>query len=62
MDERDGIRKHTYEWVFDGFRQNKFNIEGLITHRFPFTDYKHALRLAANHKGQSNAIKVMMQA
>jgi len=62
MDERDDIRKHTYEWVFDGFRQNKFNIEGLITQRFPFTDYKHALRLAANHKGQSNAIKVMMQA
>lgn len=62
MDERDGVRKHTYEWVFDGFRQNKFNIEGLITHRFPFEDYKHALRLAAGQKGKSNAIKVMMQA
>ncbi len=62
MDERNGIRQHTYEWVFDGFREGKFNIEGLITHRFPFEEYKHALRLAANHKGRSNAIKVMMQA
>lgn len=62
MDERDGVRKHTYEWVFDGFREGKIQIDGLITHRFPFEDYKHALRLAAGQKGKSNAIKVMLQA
>lgn len=61
MDERDGVREHTYEWVFNGFRDGKFNIEGLITHRFPFEDYKHALQLAAGQKGRSNAIKVLMQ-
>ncbi|PWB74974.1 MAG: hypothetical protein C3F07_06575 [Anaerolineales bacterium] len=61
MNEWNGDRKHTYEWVFDGFEKGLLNIDGLITHRFPFEEYKHAVALANGHKGKPKAIKVMMQ-
>ena len=55
-----GERKHDYEWVFDFYRQGKFDIDGLITHRFPFSEYKEAIRVASS-KGQEKAVKVVFQ-
>ncbi len=57
MNEWNGLRKHTYEWVFDQFRQGKFDIGGLITHRFPLRDYKEAIRVATS-KAKDKSIKV----
>lgn len=60
QDERDGICKHSYEWVFDQYRSGKFLIEGLITHRFPFKEYRQAISTAST-KRKSGAIKVLIQ-
>jgi threonine dehydrogenase-like Zn-dependent dehydrogenase len=57
MNEWKGTRKHTYEWVFDYFNQGKFDIDGLITHRFPMKDFKEAIRVATSKK-ESRSIKV----
>ncbi len=59
MNTWDGTRKHTYEWVFDLFRQGKLDIQGLITHRFPLSAYKEAIRVAMT-KGRTKAIKVVL--
>ena len=58
--EWNGQRKHDYERVIDFYRQGKFDIAGLITHRFPPKDYKEAIRVAS-HKGKEKAIKVMFE-
>jgi threonine dehydrogenase-like Zn-dependent dehydrogenase len=60
MDIWNGQRKHTYEWVMDLFRDDKLPVEGLITHRFPYSDYKEAIRVATS-KGEEKAIKVMLE-
>jgi L-iditol 2-dehydrogenase len=60
MDTWNGQRKHTYDWVMDLFRENKLPVEGLITHRFPYKDYKEAIRVAMS-KGSEKAIKVMLE-
>jgi len=58
MDAWQGQRRHTYEWVIDFIRSGKMKGDGLITHRFPFSDYKQAVTAAAS-KGKSGAIKVV---
>jgi threonine dehydrogenase-like Zn-dependent dehydrogenase len=60
VNEWGGARKHTYEFVFDCFRAGSFDLDGLITHRFPLSDYKEAIRVA-NAKGPEKAIKVMFE-
>ena len=60
MDTWNGQRKHTYDWVLDLFREDKLPVEGLITHRFPFRDYKEAIRVATS-KGEEKAIKVIFE-
>ena len=60
MDTWNGQRKHTYEWVMELFRENKLPVEELITHRFPYGDYKEAIRVATS-KGQEKAIKVTLE-
>ena len=57
MNEWNGVRKHTYEWVFELFKQHKFDIDGLITHRFPLRDYKKAIHVAIS-KRREKSIKV----
>jgi threonine dehydrogenase-like Zn-dependent dehydrogenase len=59
-DSWNGQRKHTYEWVLDLFREKKLPVESLITHRFPYSDYKEAIRVAMS-KGGEKAIKVMLE-
>jgi threonine dehydrogenase-like Zn-dependent dehydrogenase len=39
-----------------------YKTEGFITHRFPFEDYKQAIALTNNRKGEPKAIKVILQA
>ena len=60
MNERAGIRKHTYEWVFDRFRSGEFTTDGLITHRFPFKEYRKAISTASAKK-KTKAIKVLFE-
>ncbi|MFT3893425.1 MAG: zinc-binding dehydrogenase [Anaerolineales bacterium] len=57
QNEWNGVRKHTFEWVIDHFGQGKFDIDGLITHRFPISDYKSAIRMASSSK-KNKVIKV----
>lgn len=57
QNEWNGVRKHTFEWVIDHFDQGKFDIDGLITHRFPIKDYKSAIRMANSSK-KNKVIKV----
>lgn len=61
VEERDGGHKHTYDWVHDLFRRDALPIEALITHRFPYSDYREAIRVASA-RGKERAIKVMLQA
>lgn len=58
--EWNGQRKHDYDRVIEFYRQGKFDIEGLITHRFPPQDYKEAIRVASA-KGKEKAIKVTFE-
>lgn len=58
--EWNGKRAHDYERVIGFYQQGKFDIEGLITHRFPQKDFKEAIRVAAN-KGKEKAIKVVFE-
>jgi threonine dehydrogenase-like Zn-dependent dehydrogenase len=58
--EWNGQRLHDYDLVIDFYRKGKFDIDGLITHRFPRKDYKEAIRVATN-KGREKAIKVVFE-
>ncbi|MGE5251659.1 MAG: zinc-dependent alcohol dehydrogenase [Bacteroidota bacterium] len=60
MEHLPGGRKHTYDIIFDGFRDGRLDITGLITHRFPLRDYKEAIRVATS-KGPEKAIKVLFE-
>ena len=60
MDTWNGQQKHSYEWVLNLFQEDKLPVEGLITHRFPYKDYKEAIRVAMS-KGEEKAIKVMFE-
>jgi threonine dehydrogenase-like Zn-dependent dehydrogenase len=61
IEHHAGEEKHTYDWVFDFMRWGLYPAEGLITHRFPYEEYKQAIALADGQKGASQAIKVVMQ-
>jgi threonine dehydrogenase-like Zn-dependent dehydrogenase len=52
----DGGRRHTFELVIDHLRAGRLREAGLITHRFPLTEYRRAIDTAL-HK-MSGAIKV----
>jgi threonine dehydrogenase-like Zn-dependent dehydrogenase len=61
FDEFDGKKKHSYGWVYDFFLQGCLETDGLITHRFPLSDYKSAIRVASEPKGKTKAIKVLFE-
>jgi threonine dehydrogenase-like Zn-dependent dehydrogenase len=58
--EWNGQLAHDYDRVIDFYSQGKFDIGGLITHRFPQKDFKEAIRVASN-KGKEKAIKVALE-
>ncbi len=61
MDELNGQRKHTFEWIYDFYRRGAFaDVKNLVTHRFPIADYRAAIRVATQ-KGKESAIKVMLE-
>lgn len=57
-DEWQGQRRHTYAWVIDWLRTGTLTVEGLITHRFRFDQYRAAVATAQS-KAQARAIKVV---
>jgi L-iditol 2-dehydrogenase len=60
MDDWQGRRCHTYEWVFDLFRAGRLTEAGLITHRFPFDAYRQAVATSLDKK-TAHPIKVAFQ-
>jgi threonine dehydrogenase-like Zn-dependent dehydrogenase len=57
-DEWQGRRRRTFDRVIDLMRDGKLGGEGLITHRFPFEQYRQAVA-TATAKATSQAIKVV---
>ena len=61
MNDWNGTRKHTFEWVFDHYSNGVFDdVESLITHRFPISDYRRAIKTAMS-KAKEKSIKVMFE-
>jgi threonine dehydrogenase-like Zn-dependent dehydrogenase len=58
VDEWQGQRRHTYDWVIDWLRDGRLRADGLITHRFRFEQFREAVT-AAMSKGRQRAIKVV---
>jgi len=58
VDDWQGRRQSTFDWVFELMRAGKLGAEGLITHRFPFEQYRQAVATATS-KASSGAIKVV---
>ncbi|MBI4770412.1 MAG: alcohol dehydrogenase catalytic domain-containing protein [Chloroflexi bacterium] len=58
VDDLHGSRKLTFEHVMDLFRAGKFTDEGLITQRFPLSEYKRAIQTSLA-KAAEKPIKVM---
>jgi threonine dehydrogenase-like Zn-dependent dehydrogenase len=57
-DEWQGQRHHTFAWVVDWLREGKLTAEGLITHRFPFEEYKQAIATCLDKAGRQS-IKII---
>lgn len=58
--EFGGRRQHDYAWIDGLLKSGTLDFSGLVTHRFPFQDYKQAIR-TASAKGRAEAIKVMFR-
>ena len=57
-DEWNDQHRPTYEWVIDLLRSGRLRADGLITHRFPFEQYRQAVATYQDKAG-SKAIKVI---
>jgi len=55
-----GERLHTFEIVLGLLAKSTLPITEIITHEFPLTDYKQALR-ALYARGDSGALKVLLR-
>ena len=56
----NGQTRHDYDWVIDFIRAGRFSTDGLITHRFPFKDYKQAIAVSMS-KARERPIKVVLE-
>ncbi len=54
-----GKRTSSFALAIDLIRKKKIKVDGLITHRFPFADYKEAFKLAKEKSG--DVIKVVLR-
>lgn len=54
----DGRTLHTFDLVIEMLQEGTLTAEGLITHRFPFSDYRKAIHTAANKR--TGSIKVTL--
>jgi threonine dehydrogenase-like Zn-dependent dehydrogenase len=59
LDEWEGQRRNTFEWVIAWLREGRLSLEGLLSHRFPQRDYKDAIRTAIA-KRKTGAIRVAL--
>ena len=59
MDEWEGQRRNTFEWVIDWLREGRLSLNGLLSHRFPQHEYKQAIRTAIA-KRKTGAIRVAL--
>lgn len=59
METIDGRTRHGQEWYLDFVRERRFDPAPLLTHRFPFADYKQAFAAAFDQRG-SRSIKVAL--
>jgi L-iditol 2-dehydrogenase len=57
FEQYEGERLHTYEVVFRLIQAGRLDLRGLVTHRFPITEYRRAMETIAS-RGQSGALKV----
>jgi threonine dehydrogenase-like Zn-dependent dehydrogenase len=55
----NGQTRHDYDWVAGFIRDGRFPTEGLVTHRFPFKDFKQAIATSMS-KAKARPIKVML--
>lgn len=60
MEEWDGQRRHTFEITLERMAADPDPLAGLVTHIFPLTQYRDALRSAYDHR-HSKALKVVLQ-
>lgn len=56
----NGQTRHDYDRVIDFMRNGRFPTDGLITHRFPFKEYKRAIA-ASMSKAKEKPIKVVLE-
>jgi len=56
MENWRGRGEHTFDLVIRMFQEKAIQYEGLITHRFPFTEYKQAIATAMDKR--TGSIKV----
>jgi len=57
VEDWQGRRVHTFDLVIEMLQQGSLAYEGLITHRFPFEQYRRAIRTAVDKRSRS--IKVI---
>ncbi len=55
-----GERRHTFEIAHDLLLETGAPVQNMVTHAYPFDQYRDALRAAANHR-KSGAVKVVLQ-
>lgn len=60
VDDWQGQRCHTYDWVFDLLRAGQMTADGLVTHRFALKDYRQAIATALDKK-TARPIKVAFE-
>lgn len=56
-EQYDGRPVRTYQLAMDLIEQKKVNLDGLLTHTFPLSDYRHAIEVASGKKAH-NSVKV----
>ncbi len=58
METLDGRTLHTFDLVIEMLQEGALSVSGLITHRFPFQQYRQAIATASNKR--SGSIKVTL--
>jgi threonine dehydrogenase-like Zn-dependent dehydrogenase len=59
MDDWQGERVHTFDIVIEQLQKGVLTCKGLITHRFPFEEYKRAVAAASDKS--TGSIKVVFE-
>ena len=59
IEEIGGVRKHAFEHYFD-FVRDGLDLTPIITHRFPFDEWKRAVLTIARRK-RTGAVKVLLE-